>query len=241
VAAANVLLKEEEAEGERLRREYLRSVLAAQEDERRRVARELHDTVAQDLAALRLTLERLSAPGRASTQELQALEGRAREMLDTVRRITLDLRPAVLDAMGFLPALQWQFERVQRDNGLKGAFTLDGEPRELDPQLSLRLFRIFQECLQNVALHAQAEHVFVTVAFEADRVVLVTEDDGTGFDLARARRAPDENGRGLGLLGMQERAKILGGSVVLDTAPGEGTTVRVEVPVKPARPAEASS
>jgi len=194
--------------------------------------------VAQDLAALRLHLERLSAPGRAVPDELRALEARAHEMLDTVRRITLDLRPAVLDAMGFLPALQWQFERVQRENRLRGRFTVEGEPIEPDKDRSVRLFRIFQECLQNVAQHARAEHVFVTVTFSPEGIAVATEDDGVGFDPSRLDRGPDAHGRGLGLLGMQERAKILGGTMVLETGPGEGTTVRVEVPLRPVVPVD---
>ena len=233
MSAANRILADEELLRQTQRRELLRRVLSAQEEERRRVARELHDTVSQDLSALSLQLERLAgeAPRDELANRVRDLEEQTRKMQDTVRRITLDLRPSVLDSMGFLPALQWHLERVERERGIKTRFVLEGEERELPPETTIRLFRIFQESLQNTVQHALAEHIIATVVFSPRAVTLTIEDDGNGFDVAKlSLTTPAATGRGLGLLGMEERAKLLNGTMEVDTAVGAGTTIRVTVP-----------
>ncbi len=217
------------------RREFLHRVLTAQEEERRRVARELHDTVAQDLAALRLALERVANQEGNSPEvatRLRGLEENAHEMLGTVRRILLDLRPSVLDTMGFLPALQWYLERTGRDHSIRGSLQVDGDEVELGREMAVTLFRIFQESLGNLVQHSQAEHALVTVAYLNDRVELTIEDDGVGFDVERVQAlAVQHEDHGLGLVGMQERARLLGGEVTFDTKPGQGTTIHVSVPM----------
>lgn len=234
ISVTNRLLREKDLERQKLQEEYLHRVLTAQEDERRRVARELHDTVSQDLAALRLEIERLGnrAEDEAVRTKLHDLEGRAHAMLLAVRRTLLDLRLSVLENMGFLPALQWHLERMERDQGVRGTLGVDGDERPLEYELSVTLFRIFQEALQNAVQHAGATHVFVSVLFTDERVELTVEDDGEGFEPeAVRRRHPEEQGRGLGLLGMEERAKLLGGRVEISSRPGDGTLVHVIVPV----------
>ena len=227
-----VILHEQELSIEQQRRALLRRVLSAQEEERRRIARDLHDTVAQDLAALRLEIERLSrqpmAPAIAA--RLRTLEEQTQAMHATARRILLDLRPLVLDDMGFLPALQWHLERVAREQSIRGQLCVDGDEAPLDRETSVTLFRIFQEALQNVVRHASADHVLVTVAFAKDSVALTVEDDGVGF-------APEEPGSAralqqhLGLCGMRERAQLLCGTLEIDAKPGQGTTIHVVAPL----------
>ena len=235
MAVSNLLLREATTEREDQQRQYLHRVLTAQEDERRRVARDLHDALAQDLAALRLDIERLSnrraaAPIRA---ELEELDRRSQGTLVAVRRILLDLRLSVLDSMGFLPALQWQLERVQASRKVRGTLLVDGdETIELAYETSVTLFRIAQEAISNAIQHGGAEQIFVTVEFADDSVALTVEDDGCGFDVAKLREVGvGENDRGLGVLGMEERALLLGGRLTIDSEPGEGSRVSANVPL----------
>jgi signal transduction histidine kinase len=239
VGAAHLLLRATEAERRQQRGRYLARVLQAQEDERRRVARELHDTVAQDLAALRLALER--AGRHAATPELAAtlstLEAQASQMLGTVRQILLDLRLSVLESQGFIPAIRWLLERTEREHGLRTHLVVDGdEEAEVGYDRSISLFRILQESLLNVIQHARAERVFVTVSISEAGIDLTVEDDGVGFEPA-VRAASTDDGHGLGILGMAERARILGGALELVSAPDEGTSVHVFAP----RPTEAAA
>jgi signal transduction histidine kinase len=237
IAAANRLLQDERAHRHQLRRELLGRVLSAQEEERRRVARELHDSVSQDLAAMRLQLERLANQQEKpeAVEQSRMLERQVQTLLGTVRRITLDLRPLVLDKLGFIPALQWHIERLGRESSMRGQLVLDGEERELGRTVSVSLFRIFQECINNIVQHSEAAHVFVTIDYQATTVALTVEDDGKGFvrdEVAGPLR--DGGARGLGLLGIEERARLLGGEVVIESAPGEGTTVHVTLPAQSA-------
>jgi signal transduction histidine kinase len=216
---------------------YLHRILRAQEDERHRIARELHDSLAQDLAALRLELERLSKRVRTAQARgwIAALEERAQDMMAQLRRILMDLRSLDLQNMGFLPALEWMVKRDPRLAGLRGTFVVDGSEFELGQELAVTMYRIVQEALLNVVQHAKAEQYFVTVSFEHDRVELCVEDDGVGFDPERFRPGRvGELGRGLGLLGMEERASLLGGQLHIQSGTGEGTVIRAVFPVAPA-------
>lgn len=221
-------------EHQQTQQSVLRRVLQAQEDERRRVARELHDTVAQDLAALRLELERVG--GRevdaGVRARLAALEGRAREMLTTVRTILLDLRLSLLETMGLVPAMRWLLERTAREQKVGTHFLLDGDETWPVPyETAAMLFRILQEALLNAVQHGGPDQIIVTLRLGPQGLGLTVEDDGRGFDPA-SLEAPRPGGpeRGLGLSGMAERAAILGGRCEVTSAPGEGTTVCVEVP-----------
>ncbi len=217
------------------RRRYLHRVLRAQEDERARVARELHDTLAQDLAAMRLEIERLT--GRAESEivqrRLRELESRASTMLASVRQILLDLRLSVLETMGFVAALQWLLERDPRLAALHGGLEIDGDEFELDYDTSISLYRIAQEALNNVVVHSGAEHVLVTVRYIEGSIELLIEDDGKGFDPNQMAEQASQQGRGLGLIGMSERARLIGGEFVILSNPTDGTTVRVVAPHQP--------
>lgn len=220
-----------EAEGARriAQRQHLHAVLRAQEAERRRVARELHDTVAQDLAALRLEIERMAGHEVCDRSRLARLESSAREMLETVRRILLDLRPTVLESLGFVPALQWLVEGVGAREGVVARLILDVEPSVVLPdEIATGLFRVAQEALKNAVRHGGAEHVFVTLGGDEQTVKLEVEDDGRGFDPDTV--GPEPSGRGFGLMGMRERARLLGGEATISSSPGEGTVVSIRVP-----------
>lgn len=233
MSATTRILRDREAHRRQLQERYLRGVLKAQEDERARIARDIHDTVAQDLAALRLQAERLGArfPEGDGRDAIRALEEQTRVILTTIREVLLDLRLTVLEDMGLISTLAWSLERLRELHGIQGAFEVDGEERELPYSLSVPLYRIYQECLRNIVQHADASHVFVTLGFEDDAVTLVVEDDGRGFDAAG--RALRRDGSGLGMLGMEERARLLGGHLEITSSPDEGTTVSARLPLTP--------
>lgn len=239
MCASHQLLREADRERREQQEQYLHRVLQAQEDERSRVARDLHDTVAQDLAALRLEAERLAAHAQDPEvhRELAGFEDRAREMLATVRRILLDLRLSILEGQGLIPAIRFLLERAKTQAGLHTHLFVDGdESKELRYETTIALFRVMQEALLNVTQHAKAEHLLATIRLLDDRVEMTVEDDGKGF-APDARLPPGDanrvkSGRGLGILGMEERVHLLGGQFRIESQPGEGTTVYVSVPLR---------
>lgn len=240
ISAANRLLSEEQSLRHRQSREFLQRVLTAQEEERKRIARELHDTIAQELAAHRLSIERLMHQIEAQenkdvsqkmAEKLKPLEARAHGLLVTLRQMLLDLRPSVLDTMGFHPALQWYLERMQKDHGIRTELAIEGDEIKLTHDREISLFRIFQEGMQNVIRHSHAEHWFVSLIYDSGSVKMVMEDDGQGFDVALSRVHPMSQEGGLGIQGMRERAELMGGGLVLNTSPDEGTILEVRVPL----------
>ncbi len=222
---ANAELKaREEARGE-----LLRKLITAQEDERKRIARELHDETTQALAVLVMGLDAAQdAIHSGKTPRLDEVKAIAVRTLEDVHRIILDLRPSVLDDLGLLSAIQWYADRALATRGIAARCEF-GELRRLPPEMETALFRICQEAMSNVARHAQATAVLVQVGVDGSEVVIEVEDDGKGFDPdAVARR---EGRRSWGLMGIRERAEILGGTATIDSAPGQGTRVEVRIPL----------
>ena len=222
----------EEAERrQELRGELLRRVVSAQEAERQRVARELHDDTGQSLTAIGLGLRAVARsiqqdPERAK-HNLDRLEGLVDRSLEELQRMISDLRPSHLDDLGLPAALRWWGQEVESRSGLPVFFELEGEARPLAPAVSTALFRVAQEALNNVMKHAQAERAGLRLQYGEWAVQLVVTDDGRGFDpgkLAGLHRTA------WGLLGMRERAELLGGQLELDTGPGEGVTIQVSIP-----------
>jgi len=238
MSATSVLLHQQEAAKNKQSRDFLKKILQAQEEERRRIARELHDTLAQDLAAHRLELERVvrqagDQSGSAESRvRLEGLEKSAQAMLVGLRQLLLDLRPSVLDTLGFVQALQSYLERLKRDHGIRGTLSVEDEDLGLSKEMEVSLFRIFQEGMQNVIQHSKAENFLVSIGKQRDYLRMVLEDDGEGFDVGvlEAEAAPD--GKGLGLLGIRERTHLLGGVFRLDSSPGEGTCLEIQIPSK---------
>lgn len=208
---------------------YARQVTQAQEDERLRIARELHDETAQELVHLVRRLEQLGETARGDVAaQVDDLLTLTRGTLQSVRRFSRDLRPSVLDDLGLVPAIELAVEQTQAR--LAGGARLDvkGEPRRLEPAVELALFRIAQEALHNIEKHAQATSARVELAFSDGTVRLDVEDDGRGWEppanvaeLARAGK--------LGILGMKERAQLIGGTFDLRSVPRRGSRVTVMV------------
>jgi two-component system sensor histidine kinase UhpB len=221
VAAFNRML--ERLEGERRRSGEL--VLGAQEEERKRVARDLHDEVNQALTALLLRLE---AATQHAPQELKAELDETKQLANQAMRQLLDLasqlRPVALDDHGLAAALASQVRDYDRRGSAKTSLELDQALDELPNDVELVIYRVAQEALTNATRHSQASHIDVSLGRIDSRVVLEVSDDGKGFAFA------DET-KGLGLSGMRERALLVGGKLDIDSRPGKGTTVRLEVPL----------
>jgi PAS domain S-box-containing protein len=205
-------------------------LIEVQETERRRLARELHDQIGQSLALLQVRLHGIRRPAGPAAVEsvvqdsltlLEALHGQVREL-------SLELRPSVLDELGLAPALRWHLDRVGQASGLRTRLVAASGLRRSSGDRETVCFRIAQEALANVVRHARAGSVTITLAERGPRLLMEIADDGTGFDLPRARQAA-RRGASLGLLNMEERVQAVAGKLEITTSP-RGTTVRVTLP-----------
>jgi two-component system, NarL family, sensor histidine kinase UhpB len=223
----NTMLDSTENYRRRLR-ETAQRAIAAQEEERKRIARELHDGIAQTMAALRIRLRvaRSLEDSEARTQLLERVGAELGEATEEIRRIAQGLRPPALDMLGLAVAIESCVRSIGDTPGLAVSTELEGVEGLLEPEAELVLYRIVQEALSNVARHSRAGTVKVRLGYAAASVTATVEDDGRGFDLG----AEMDSG-GLGLFGMQERAGYVGGSVKVESEPGRGTRVRVVIPV----------
>jgi signal transduction histidine kinase len=216
---------------EALRGELYRRVVGAQEAERQRVARELHDETGQSLTAIGMGMRSVGAsltsdPEKAQ-QRLRELEGLVDRSLNELQRLIGDLRPSHLDDLGLPAALRWYAGEVQGRTSLKISVEVFGEPRPLPSAVNTAIFRIAQEALTNVVRHAEAGSVRVRIRFADEGLNLQVSDDGRGFD---PRPIGDRERPAWGLLGIEERATLLGGTASIRSHPGEGTQVEVAVP-----------
>jgi signal transduction histidine kinase len=196
-------------------------LVAAQEEERRAIARELHDEVGQSLSALRLGLTNLSVQGDVQEQ-VDSLRRLAETSVGVVRNITLLLRPSMLDDLGLVPALQWQGREVARQAGINVNVAADDVSDDLSEEHKTCVYRVVQEALHNAVRHARAKNVSITVRQTGPNLRLTIQDDGKGFH--------PETERGLGLLGMQERVSHLDGKFQIDSEVGHGTILTVILP-----------
>jgi PAS domain S-box-containing protein len=200
-------------------------LIASQEAERRRIARELHDDLSQKTALLMMDIEGLANRCPQERARFQELRERVHEIAADLHNLSYELHPSKLEALGLLSALKALCRDVSQQGGVPIAFTHEAIPDGIDPSVSLCLYRITQEALHNVARHSHAPDAHVRLAGDARHLTLSIADSGVGFD-ARINPA------GLGLLSMRERAALLRGEVVVDTAPGGGTRIGVRVPLR---------
>lgn len=215
-------------------RYYLKEITRAQEEERKRIARELHDSTAQNLIALLRRLEDfLHEKSKLPVREAMVIWGfheQIRDVLQEVRQFSRDLRPSILDNLGLLPALEWLTGELRQEYGIQTSLKIIGTEKRLYPEAELMLFRIVQEALRNITKHAEANSAEVTVEFIDSKAKVTVSDDGIGFKPPENLGELLQKGK-LGLTGMQERAQLLGGTLKLKSEPGQGTTVIVETPV----------
>ncbi len=201
-------------------------LLRAQERERRAISRELHDQVGQSMSALLMDVENLGAMTGGNSifrQGLQNIKTLAENCVNEVRNISLLLRPSMLDDLGLVPALEWQAREVSKRTGMLVDVVDENVSDTLPEDHKTCIYRVVQEALNNCSRHAQAKRARVLVRQETDRLLLTIQDDGRGFDPRRER--------GLGLVGMTERVSHLGGVLKVDSNPGRGTCLRVDLPL----------
>lgn len=208
-------------------------VLTAQEEERTRIARELHDDTAQALTSVlvRLRLLERSAEDKRLRSGLAELRDLTVETLEGVRRLAIDLRPPMLDDLGLEAAIQSHVQDFSRQRQINVNFTSSGLGR-LPPNVELVLYRVVQEALSNVAKHAGASRVETRLSRKGRTLRLLVEDDGCGFDVEVAKGSRQS---GLGLFGMEERLALIGGTLRVDSSPGKGTRLSAEVPLPRSR------
>jgi len=212
-------------------RDYIGAITAGQEEERRRLARELHDDTLQSLIALnqRIQLAQLAladSPAAGSLSEIQIL---TEQTIAELRRFTRALRPIYLEDLGLVAALEMLTREVGQSDHLRVEFQRIGSERRLTPEVELALYRMAQEALSNVARHAQASHVSLTIAFASQAVTMTIADDGHGFQVpaSPAEFAPQGH---FGLLGLHERADLIGARLDIQSTPGHGARVLVQLP-----------
>ncbi len=236
--ALNELLQTEIRERRRVEEAHQlvrRHLAEAQEIERGRISRELHDRLGQDLTALKLGLQNLSRPGRLAPgveAEIKKLESLAEGLMRDLHRLAWELRPSVLDDMGLELALRRYTEEWSLNAGVPVELHIGGnlEANRLAQELETTLYRIAQEALTNVTRHAVAKRVSVLLERRPTFVSLIIEDDGRGFEAQAVLEAPAGPGK-LGLLGMQERVELAGGTLTIESAPATGTTVFARLPL----------
>ena len=236
-----VRLNEERLQTEREVRHLSRQLLKASEDEKKRLARDLHDECGQSLTALKFMVETLkttlpAAAAQQSGPQVERIEELVSHLSRELRALTADLRPAMLDEMGLVPALRWHVERFSSlVPQLALSFESKGCSQRLPPEAEVALFRCCQEALNNVIKHSRAQRAAVRLECSAVAISLLVEDDGCGFDLQQQRR---RNGPapGIGLAGMRERMVAIGGYLTIRSNPDGGTQVYLILPVERSQP-----
>jgi signal transduction histidine kinase/PAS domain-containing protein len=234
IAVENAQLYQELQSKEQMREQLLRRIISAQEDERQRVARELHDVTSQALATLGVGLEVIATPQSDAKERETQMDGIKSLLSATsrdVHRLISDLRPSLLDDLGLSAAIRSYAHNSLDAAGVQVHVEAAGQEKRLPPEVEIALFRIVQEAIANIARHARAESAYISLEFKEKGIAVEIEDDGIGFDHSHGF-APGAGGKGVGLLGMRERAELLGGTIEIDTRTGSGTRVSVEIPVK---------
>ncbi|MBI2868691.1 MAG: GAF domain-containing protein [Chloroflexi bacterium] len=233
LAIENSGLYEEARQKEQVRGQLLSSVINAQEEERKRIARELHDEYGQSLTALKVSIESIEdklLPGQADLKEkLKNAAGLVVGSLEDLRRLTLALRPYALDELGLTSAIRAYARRHLEPLGINVKLETRGLDKRLAPQTETGMFRIVQEAVNNVIKHAGARNVMIRLAVREGKIAVTVEDDGSGFDVPAAFKSKVGT-QSLGLLGIQERTTLLGGAFEIKSAIGQGTRLFVEIP-----------
>ena len=218
-------------EREAERNVYISKILESQESERLRIAHELHDDTIQTLLVIANRAQNLIPAGDGDMKEVRKKAEWVRdatlEAVEAVRRTSLDLRPSILDDLGLVPALRWLVDRMNKESGINTRILVNGVKRKLSPQAEITIFRVMQEALNNIKRHSNAKEAIVTLEFTAECLKITIEDDGQGF------RQPKKLDRfaardKLGLIGMQQRIDLLGGTFKIRSKLGEGTLLLIE-------------
>lgn len=221
-------------------RQLSRRLLSAQEEERLRISRDLHDVIAQTLTGINLRLAALKSQAKASTRDLHQKIGATQRMVEKsvtiVHRFARDLRPAMLDHLGLIPALKNYIKDFMANSSTRVSLVIQSELEKLPCAILTVLYRVVQEALTNVDRHAQASRVTLRFHEETGESCLQIRDNGKGFKIADANL--DRSGIHLGLLGIRERVEMVGGRFTVQSTPGRGTTLQIRIPTTGANPAK---
>ena len=233
IAVENARLYEELSRKEQMRGELLRRIISVQEDERKRIARELHDETSQTLTALLYALDSAAntCAERATAPLLRKMRRLTVSAIDDVHKLIFDLRPTMLDQLGLVAALSWYAEMRFAETPTRAQVSEVGATQRLPSAVETALFRTVQEAINNAARHAGARHLWIRFDFQDTCAQIEVEDDGIGFDVNRVVVSPGSPS-GLGLLSMQERMRAVGGEFFLTSALSEGTTILLRVPIR---------
>ena len=199
-----------------------------------RIASELHDSTAQSLITVLQQLENFlydqpNLPVR-KVREIQSIREHVKDTLQELRRLSRDLRPSILDDVGLVAALRWIVRELEIGYGIESSLQVCGAERRFSKEVELNLFRIVQEALRNIGKHSNASKAEVVIRFEDDKTTVSIRDNGVGFESPEEITALSRSGK-LGLVGMQERVRLLGGVLEIKSEPGKGTSVIVEAPI----------
>lgn len=204
--------------------------IQAQEEERKRVSRDLHDGVGQSLYSMLVSLKMIQKAVRDDNvrEELHNLQQLASQSLEDVRKIAFQLRPSILDDLGLIPAIRSHIERYEKTFNIRVEFHVQGLKERLEPEIETALFRICQEALNNAAKYSKTPVVYVTIIKADDALQMEIRDEGKGFDIGRYEVSDRKS---LGLYGMKERTELVNGTFTIDSRPGEGTSIEVYIPL----------
>lgn len=234
IATENARLHHQVQNQDKIRGELLSEIFSIQEEERRRIARELHDETSQSVASLAANLEVATATlptgadeAKATLRKVQAL---SINILDELHRLIYELRPSLLDDLGLVAATRWLADNILAPAGVNVEFKTAGHQRRLPPGLETCLFRVIQESINNIVRHAQAKNATVMLNFQKSAITVNISDNGSGFDVAEAISTRDRP-RGLGLLGMKERVALMNGTLSMRSHPGSGTEIEAVIPL----------
>jgi signal transduction histidine kinase len=234
ISLENARLHQEVQDKEEIRGELLNELLSIQEEERKRIAQELHDETSQVLASLNARLEaasKLLPTGATKVKDLlRNAQAQSVTLIEDIHKLIYELRPTLLDDLGLLAATRWLLENTLEATGMNVNFQSIGRKRRLSPPIETTLFRVTQEAISNIIKHAESKNVTVIITFKRDSIVVSISDDGKGFDVADVLKVKDRP-RGLGLLGMKERVERFHGKFVLKSGHRKGTEVYIEIPV----------
>lgn len=216
---------------------YITNIIRVQEEERKRIARDLHDDTIQSLIAISRNLDSMISRLSKNNSEMDGfkthLEGTwhlAEQTIKGVRAFSQDLRPSVLDDLGLVPAVEWLAGRMTKNLAIKTECQIDGKVKRLPPEMELALFRIVQEALNNIAKHAQATAVLITITFRSEKIAVSLRDNGKGFYPPLTIPEASKKGQ-LGIMGMKERSQLFQGKLEIYSLPGQGCTVIIEMPL----------
>jgi len=233
IAIANRKLWEKLEEREKKLKRLLTQVIHAQEDERKRIARELHDETSQTLTALSVGLKSaaiaIEKEPEKGIQLLETLKGQLNQINLEIQKIIQDLRPSMLDDLGLLPAIRWLITHRLHLAGMEAKIRVEGSPIRLLPEIETTIYRIVQESLINATKYSQAKLVQIELNFNVKNIEGIITDNGIGFDYETMKLQK----KGLGLMGMKERAKLIGGELQIHTSLGKGTNIKFFIPIEP--------